>query len=215
MKNVYFISGLGATRHSFDFLDLSFCNPVFVDWVPTIKKETLAEYALRLRQTIPESNPVIVGLSFGGMLASEIANADPGAKAILISSNKCSAEFPAYLRVGNYVPAYKWLPNSIVRRANWALKYFFNARGKAQQEVQLQILRQTDMRFTKAAIEMILRWKSATVPTNVLHIHGTADKLLPYKLVKPDYTIEGGTHLMVMDKGAEISEILKEIIVDN
>ena len=209
MKNVYFISGLGATKRSFQFLDLSFCNPVFVDWIEPLKKESLASYAIRLRETIPDEKPLIVGLSFGGMLAAEMARADPNAKAILISSNKTSAEFPAYLRVGKYVPAYKWLPDVIVKNSKYFFQWIFGAKGKEQQAVQLLILKETDMKFTNAAIDMILRWKTRVAVPNIIHIHGTADKLLPYRKVKADYTIKGGTHLMVMDNGREISDILK------
>ncbi len=214
MKNVYFISGLGATKRSFHFLDLSFCNPVFVEWVAPQKKESLVSYASRLRETIPEKDPVIVGLSFGGMLAAEIARANPDVKAILISSNKTSAEFPSYLRIGKYIPAYKLLPTALVRQSNYLLQWFFGAKGKEQQAVQQLVLKETDMKFTRAAIEMILRWKSNenAACDNITLIHGTADRLLPFKKVKADYTIKGGTHLMVMDNGAEISEILKTII---
>jgi len=212
MQNVYFISGLGATKRSFQFLDLSFCNPVFVDWLPTQKGETLAAYALRLRDTIPEEKPVIVGLSFGGMLAAEMARANPAAKAILISSKKTSAEFPSYLRVGKYVPAYKWLPATLVKKSKYLFQWVFGAKGKEQQAVQLLILKETDMKFTNAAIDMILHWQCREAAPNIVHIHGTADRLLPYKKVKADYTIKGGTHLMVMDNGNEISAILKSIV---
>ena len=213
MKNVYFISGLGATKKSFQFLDLSFCNPVFVDWIEPQKKESLLSYANRLRATIPEENPLIVGLSFGGMLAAEMARANPGIKAILISSNKTSAEFPAYLRVGKYIPAYKWLPNSLVKNSKFLFQWVFGAKGKEQQAVQLQILKETDMKFTNAAIDMILQWKSSEPAPKVVHIHGTADKLLPYKKIKADFTIKGGTHLMVMDNGKEVTEILRGLIL--
>jgi hypothetical protein len=35
MKKVYFISGLGADKRAFSFLDLSFCEPVFINWIQT------------------------------------------------------------------------------------------------------------------------------------------------------------------------------------
>jgi pimeloyl-ACP methyl ester carboxylesterase len=214
MKNVYFISGLGATKKSFQFLDLSFCNPIFIDWVPPQKAESLSSYAHKLSQLIPDNEPIIVGLSFGGMLASEIARSNANAQVILISSNKTSAEFPSYLRVGKYIPAYKWIPEKIAKYSKIIFQLVFGAKGKAQKALQIEILKETDMKFTNAAIEMILYWKTnTTIPKNIIHIHGTADKLLPYKKVKADYTIKGGSHLMVMDDAAAISTILKQIIV--
>jgi hypothetical protein len=41
MKKVYFISGLGADSRVFSFLDLSYFEPVFLDWLPPQKKESL------------------------------------------------------------------------------------------------------------------------------------------------------------------------------
>ena len=59
MKKVYFISGIGADKRVFSFLDLSFCEPVFLDWIAPNKQESLESYALRLRNEIPEAHPVI------------------------------------------------------------------------------------------------------------------------------------------------------------
>ena len=113
MKTVYFISGLGADERTFSFLDLSFCNPIFIERLVPIPKETMAEYAKRLRAKIPDENPKIVGLSFGGMLLTEMAKADSKIEAILLSSNKTKSEFPLWLRLGKYFPMYKWIPNII------------------------------------------------------------------------------------------------------
>ena len=88
MKKVYFISGLGADKRAFSFLDLSFCEPVFIEWIKPLHKESLQQYALRLKEQIKEASPTIVGMSFGGMLATEIAKLDATAKIIIISSNK-------------------------------------------------------------------------------------------------------------------------------
>src|SRR5205085_77479 len=116
MKKVYFISGIGADKRVFSFLDLSFCEPIYVDWIQPFKNESLESYALRLRQTIPQTAPVIVGISFGGMLATEMAKADPNLHAIIISSNKTADEFPKYLRLGRYFPFYKWMPGKMMKR---------------------------------------------------------------------------------------------------
>ena len=55
-------------------------------------------------------------------------------------------------------------------------------------------------------------WENNITVENITHIHGTSDKLLPYKKVKADYTINGGTHLMVMNNPEEISDLLKKLI---
>lgn len=213
MQSVYFISGLGADKRAFSFLDLSFCNPIFIDWMEPLPKETLQQYALRMYQQITDVNPVIVGLSFGGMLTTEMANASPNIKAIIISSNKLPTEFPRLLKIGKVFPVYKWTSGSFNKKFNQTFSWFLGVKGTEQRKVRQDLIRDSDPKFTKWAIEAILHWKNKTIPKNIVHIHGTADKLLPYRYVKADHTIKDGEHLMVMDKAGEISALLKKLII--
>ncbi|MGK6351614.1 hypothetical protein [Parapedobacter sp. DT-150] len=48
-------------------------------------------------------------------------------------------------------------------------------------------------------------------PSNTVHIHGTADRILPFRFVKADYVIPGGSHLMVVNRAKEISDIIAGI----
>lgn len=213
MKKVYFISGLGADKRSFSFLDLSFCDPVFIEWITPLPDESLRSYALRLKSQITEPEPVIVGVSFGGMLVTEMAKSDPGIKAIIISSNKTAKEFPAIYRTGKYLPLYKWLPPTLLKRTALLRSLFFGPKGEKQKEIFKQILSDSDTRFTKWAIHSILYWDNTETPKNITHIHGTSDKLLPYSRVKADYVIEKGTHLMVLNQPEEITELIKKLIL--
>ena len=212
MKKVYFISGLGADKRVFSFLDLSFCEPVYIDWIDPLKKESLESYALRLRNSILQTDPVIVGISFGGMLATEMAKADPKVQAIIISSNKTADEFPKYLRIGKYLPFYKWMPGKVMKQSAFTIKWVFGRNGKEQKKVFLEIVRDTNPDFVKWAITSILHWKNKEVPKNLVHMHGTADRLLPHRLVKADHLIKGGNHVMPMDSHAEVSALLRELI---
>jgi pimeloyl-ACP methyl ester carboxylesterase len=211
MKKVYFISGLGADKRAFSFMDLSFCEPVFVEWIPPLKNETLPAYALRLRQQIEEEHPIIVGVSFGGMLATEMAKMDDRLQAIIIASNKSSKEFPAYLRIGKYLPVYKWLPGGLLKtgRFNWII----GAKGDERKQLIRSIIADSNPAFLKWAVGAILHWNETTVPTNVKHIHGTADRLLPFRYVKADFVIEGGTHLMTINNSGEVSAVLSKLLV--
>lgn len=212
MKKVYFISGLGADKRAFSFLDLSFCEPIFIDWIPPQKKESLSHYAMRLKEQINDANPIVVGVSFGGMLATEMAKSDDSLKAIIISSNKIKSEFPKRLLAGKLIPVYKWIPASLLKKAALFRRLFFGLKGEKQKQIFHQILNDTDTRFTKWAIYSIMHWNNNTIPKNLVHIHGTADKLLPYRLVKADFSIQRGTHLMIMNNADEISVLLKQLI---
>jgi len=212
LKKVYFISGLGADKRIFSLLDLSFCEPVFIDWITPVKNESLESYALRLRKQIPDESPWIVGISFGGMLTVEIAKADPSVQAIILSSNKTKKEFPAYFRAGLYLPLYKWSPARLSKKFTLRTSFLLGGTNEAEKKLLHQIIRESDIRFVRWAISAILRWKNMTIPGNIIQVHGTADKLLPCRYVKADYLIEGGTHVMTLDKHPEISRLLQQLI---
>ena len=65
---------------------------------------------------IHEANPLIFGLSLGGMIAVEIAKSIPSAKVIIISSAKTKNEIPFYWKAFKYMPVYKILPEWSVKQ---------------------------------------------------------------------------------------------------
>ncbi|HMU47110.1 MAG TPA: alpha/beta hydrolase [Chitinophagaceae bacterium] len=212
MKKVYFIGGLGADKRIFSFLNLSFCKPIFIDWITPVPKESLKEYALRLRKQIDDESPIVVGISFGGMLITEMAKADPLLKGIILASNKTSKEFPAYLRIGKYLPLYKWAPSGLSKKTMLANSWILGGIHEPQKKLLYEIVKDSNMFFVKWAIGAILRWENNATPKNIIHIHGTADKLLPFRLVKADFKIINGTHILTMDQPGEVSELLKKLI---
>ncbi len=213
MKKVYFISGLGADRRSFGFLDLSFCDPQFVQWITPSPNDTIPSYAEKLFSSINDENATIVGVSFGGMLAAEIAKKHPGTKVIIISSCKTYLEIPRYLRLWRHFPIYKLHSDKTKNSAGQFVLSILGTKGVEQRKVQQEILKDSDHLFTRWAIHAILNWNNTVISKNVIHIHGTADRLLPYRYVKADYTINKGEHVMIMDHAKELSDLLKKLII--
>ena len=213
MKKVYFITGLGADNRSFKFLDLSFCNARFINWVLPMPYETLPSYAERLFVQIDDEQATIVGLSFGGMLATEIAKNHPETKVIIIASAKTYKEIPSYLRFWRHFPIYKLHSQKVKNYSGQFVLSILGSKGEAQKKLQQQILIDSDPTFTRWAMDAIVNWRNTVVPTNVIHIHGAADKLLPYRYVKAHHTIANGEHVMIMDMAGEVSALLKKLIL--
>jgi pimeloyl-ACP methyl ester carboxylesterase len=211
---VYFISGLGADKTVFQLLDLTYCEPVFIDWITPFKNEPLPQYALRLKEEtgIPD-DAVIVGLSFGGMLSTEIAKVFPQANVILLSSSKTGAEIPPLYKTGKYLPLYKWSPAPLQKFFMRNYEGMFGITSKRGKEIYQKLIAQSDIGFNKWAVWALLHWDNTEIPANVVHIHGTSDKILHYKNVRCDITIPNGGHLMVMEQAVEMSVILKKLIL--
>ena len=75
------------------------------------------------------------------------------------------------------------------------------------------IIEETDHRYLLWSIEKILTWKNTFVPKNVIHIHGTADRVLPIRYIKCDYEIKGGGHFMTLNMPGDISDIIKKYLL--
>ena len=93
MKTVYVFSGLGADERVFCKINFSGYTVHFIQWIAPKKNEAIEDYSLRLTAQITKENPILVGLSFGGMMAVEVAKHISTEKIIIISSAKSKMKF--------------------------------------------------------------------------------------------------------------------------
>ncbi|WP_029280625.1 alpha/beta fold hydrolase [Pedobacter borealis] len=215
--NTYFISGLGADKRIFSKLKLNEnIKMIHINWISPNKNESLASYAERLSKVIDLSQPfVLVGVSFGGMIAVEMAKLLKPAAAIIISSTMLSTHLPALYRFAGRLGLLKFIPARFLKSSNKLTQnYYFGTRSNSEKTLLSKIINDTDPYFLKWAIGSILSWENKIKPKNTYHIHGTNDKILYSKTAQPDFVIENGTHFMVYQNADEISEIIDKIILD-
>ncbi len=208
MKTIYLFSGLGADRRAFAALDLSGFETYYIDWIAPLANETIAGYARRIATQITSPSPILVGLSFGGMMALEVARHVVTEKVILISSAKGKREIPHYYRWMAHIGLHRLMPSAQITKANRLLYWLFGTENTNERKLLAAILNDTDPVFFKWAIRHIGLWDNQHVPPNTLHIHGTNDRVLPYRFVKADHVIQGGGHMMVVNHAKIISEII-------
>ncbi|MCB0541677.1 MAG: alpha/beta hydrolase, partial [Bacteroidetes bacterium] len=83
---IFGISGLGADERVFKKLTLNY-NINTVKWLKPHKKEELKNYIKRLSVEIDDSQPfVLIGVSFGGIVAIELSKILKPEAVIIISS---------------------------------------------------------------------------------------------------------------------------------
>jgi len=214
--NAYFISGLGADKRIFSKLKLSEkINIIHIDWIKPNKNEALEVYAERLSRIIDTSQPfALAGVSFGGMIAVEIAKILTPTMTVIISSTMISSQLPELYRFTAKLGLLKLIPAKLLKSSNKLTQnYYFGTRSGTEKALLSKIIKDTDPHFLKWAIGSILGWKNKIRPENIYHIHGTKDKILYSKTAKPDFVIENGTHFMVYQNAAEISDIISELIL--
>lgn len=209
-KEVFIFSGLGADERVFQRLDLSDFTITFIKWVVPYDNETIEQYSSRLLCQITVTKPILIGLSFGGIIAVEIAKQVEIEKLVLISSVKTKNEIPFYFRLVGQFRLHKLFPTRLLKSSNCITNWLFGTRSEFDKQLLKQILIDTDPIFLKWAIDKIVRWKNQTQINNIFHIHGTSDRILPVRFVKCNAEIKNGGHLMVLNKEEELNKMLKQ-----
>ena len=209
MKNIYFVPGLAANSKIFEYISLSEKEYVlhFLEWkIPTSLEENIEDYAKRMCNDIQHKNPVLIGVSFGGIIAQEMSKQIDCEKVIIISSIKNNQELPKRLKLAKYSKAYKLFPTKIVANIEEYEKYFLGDFLKKRAEIYKTYLSVRNSDYLHWAIYNVLHWQQSKSLENIIHIHGKEDSVFPIKHIKNCISINNGTHVMILMKAKTISE---------
>ncbi len=210
VRNIYLISGLGADWRL--YRNLVFPQntlAVHIAWITPHKHENMREYAKRLCEKIDTTVPFyLIGLSFGGMVAVEMNNFITPVKTIIISSAKTCAEIPWYYKLAGKCHLPQIAPIRLVKFTHPLVYWFFGMKTKDEKILLKQVFKEMDGWFIRWATTKVSCWKNTQVPDNLIHIHGTNDKVLPHKFARPHKSVPGGEHLMIYTLGEEISKLI-------
>lgn len=205
---LYGISGLGADERMFASLDLS-CEFIPMAWITPLRNEKMETYARRLAEVIDTSEPFgLLGLSFGGMVATEISKILHPEITFLISSVATKNELPELYKMIGRMGFLDWMPAWLFDPPRASARYFFGT----ENPLLKQIMDDTDLDFAKWAVNSLTQWQNTTLPNNCIRIAGTADRMLPPVAAPDTYLIEGGTHFMIVDRAPEVSTVINQIL---
>src|SRR5664279_562260 len=116
---VYCISGIAADSRAFKHIRLpEGFNIVFIHWIKPFRKESLHDYAMRLSECINTNEPFcVIGLSLGGIVASEIAVRYKPRATILIGSVPVFSQLPGYYRWVRFLKIHRLIPGTLYKYA--------------------------------------------------------------------------------------------------
>lgn len=212
---IYFVPGLAASTSIFEYLELpeEKFEIHLLDWlIPISKHESIKDYAARMCERIEHKNPVLVGVSFGGIIVQEMSKIIKTRKTIIISSVKSRNEFPKRLKIAKATRAYKLFPTSIVSNLEGFSKYAIGDTAKKRLDLYKKYFSMRDKTYLPWAVYNVLNWEQTDPDKEVIHIHGKNDNVFPLKYIKNCTVIDGGTHIMILNKAKKISTILMEVI---
>lgn len=215
--NVYLIPGLGYDQRIFERLDLKKVQAIALDWIEPKAEEDIQQYARRMAERIPESAEKItlIGHSFGGIMAQEIANLRSVEKIILIGSIKSREELPFYFKMVAPLKLYVFFTKEICIRSipYWGKKHGFVS--TEDQELFKSMLGKQSNQYLQWALRQLSIWQTVVLPehTQIFHIHGDRDKTLPFSLIqKPYFRISNGGHLISYRRAEELSVLLSDLL---
>lgn len=211
---VYFMPGLAASSAIFERIELpeEQFEMHLLEWEIPLPKESLSDYAKRITTKIKHEMPVLVGVSFGGILVQEMAMHIQARKVIIISSVKSNEEFPRRLKIAKSTKAYKLIPMSLILNLENLAKFSFGEKINQRIKLYEKFLSVRDISYLEWAVEKVILWDRITINESVVHIHGDLDDVFPIKYIKDCTVVKGGTHIMILNKYRWLNAHLPEII---
>ena len=209
---IYLLPGQGADCRLFKYIDFPY-DTVHLEFPVPEKKTTLREYAHGFIPRIDTNKPfILIGVSLGGMICSELTDTLEPDLTIVISSAKYRAELPGRYKFQKTIPLNKIIPKGMTKWGAKVLAPIVEPARKQNKETFRSMIEAKDPAYIKRTVDMVINWNKEGYNDRIIHIHGDRDHTLPHRKVRYDYLVENGTHMMVYIRGDEVSELINRII---
>lgn len=210
MYHICLVPGLGVDERIFQNLRISSEYPQTVlQWIKPEPNEKLPSYAARLRTQIPAHQQLIfIGVSFGGIIAIELAKLLPSSLTIIVSSIKTCREMPWFYKLAGRISLPYLVPVQWGKYMHHLQDYIFGPQSPAEARLLHQIIAETDLVFVRWALNQTANWPNQTLVNNLVHLHGTNDKIFPIKYLRKFIPIANGEHLMVVSQAELMSKLI-------
>jgi len=206
--------GMAANPSIFEYIQLpeDTYQIHWLEWKIPQKDESLTSYAKRMIKDIAHENPVLLGVSFGGMLVQEMSKHLKLKKLIVVSSVKSHHDLPKRLKLLKHTKAYKILPTQLVSNIDLLAKYAFGETIKKRVELYKKYLSVNDKAYLDWAIKQVVCWDQEVPMPSAIYIHGDNDFVFPHTHSEGCIVVKGGTHIMVINKYKWFNENLPKLI---
>lgn len=214
---VYLMPGMAANSSIFEHIELPEEHfEVFrLEWFVPDKGMTLEGYALKMLRQVSHDRPVLIGVSFGGILVQEMARHISAKRVIIISSVKLDREKPRRLLFAKYTQAHRLLPTGLVTNIELLGKYAFGETVTKRIHLYEKYLSIRDKRYLDWAIDQMVRWKQKEYDPGLVHIHGEKDAVFPIQYISNCIRVKNGTHTMIIHRHKWFNERLPTIILED
>jgi pimeloyl-ACP methyl ester carboxylesterase len=209
--------GLGADKRLFKYQKKSIPNLIVPSFIEPKPNESLNEYSQRYAESLTISeNDIIGGMSFGGMLALEIAKIRECKAVILICANRRSKEISKQFRT--QANLLKTLPETMVRLGlkTMGISTLKNREGLEVSDIETleAMVEDMDFSFFKWSSIACSDWEYDFNPEDfsmpVYQIHGEKDSIITLPPEEESEFIKGAGHLINFTHAKELNQWILE-----
>ena len=210
------LPGLGATGEIFAPQRLAFPNLRTPEWPDPARNETLATYARRLAAKVDPGVPCVVGgISFGGILATELCKHLDARQCVVISSVRHPEYLPLRIRI--LLPLARHVPTVAVKLGQALLRAVGPIARVVLSKSTLQLYRQgCDARpeIVSWSLWALANWEPSAdaVPCEIVQLHGSRDFVFPPKCAPGAHVVPGGRHVLTVSRPTETNSFLRRVL---
>ena len=210
----YFIGGIASDERIFKHQMVHIPNAVYLPFPRHHQHDTMETYAAKFASMIDTTEPFnIVGNSMGGIMTMELIKHVHPEKVVLISSVKSRKEMPFILKQMKVTHMHKFLPGrgfiGFIQFGSLFKREITQIPGL--RNLAVSMAKNNHPGFLYWCVNAIVKWNGKEdYRKDIIHFHGTADEMFPYRNIRNAIPVKEGTHSMLLIKHEEINKLLLE-----
>ncbi len=214
--HVYCMPGMAANSSIFEYIELpkDRFRIHLLDWTMPKNGMDISTYAKQMCSLIVHKDPVLVGVSLGGIVVQEMAKILPVRKVIIVSSVKSKFELPKRMLFARYTNIHKLLPTGLITNIELLAKYAFGETVTKRLALYEKYLSIRDKGYIDWCIHEMVNWQQTKALDGLVHIQGDKDAVFPITNIKDCIRVKNGTHTMIIHRAKWFNENLPTIILD-
>jgi esterase/lipase len=205
--------GMAASPGIFEYIKLPSEFKIHkLSWITPKKNEAIESYAQRMSKKITHYNPIVLGVSFGGILVQEMSKFISFKKIIIISSIKNSNELPITMKMAKKTNIHKILPVHWIDSIDSLSLFVFGNLAKKKIKLYQKYLSFRNQEYLKWSINAIVKWNQSYNIKGIIHIHGKKDNVFPIKNLTDKVELIDGGHAIIITNALWFNNNLPGII---
>lgn len=203
---IFLLPGMSKNTSVYARLAPLLPNCQIVNWIEPQEYEPIASYAKRIAAQLPNGECYVGGVSFGGIVAVEVARIIGANRCFLISSILSPSQLPPWIRPMRLL---SWSSVSAAMLVAGAIAQRVPRRLRSRTTLKTNRWAGKEGLWYRWATSAVLRWNpDCGCQPSVFHIHGDRDRTFPVRYASPDIVIPGGGHLLPLTHATEVAEAM-------